>query len=104
VFNYLSTGRQTVSRKAMKNRLMAKIGRTVAVRGAGFSGCGKARSAPPEAMKRQDWFFGRAVEWAAFLSGQDAVAADWRHWASPKRCVEELEEDQADGIALPASR
>jgi hypothetical protein len=45
----------------------------------------------------------QAVELATFLFGQDAVAAEWRHEAGRKRCVdlfEELEEDQADRVAL----
>ena len=41
----------------------------------------------------------QAVELAAFLFGQNAVATVWCHQAGGKRCVdffEEFEEDQAD--------
>jgi hypothetical protein len=45
----------------------------------------------------------QAVELASFLVGEDAVAVEWREQAGRKRRIdlfEELEEDQADGIAL----
>src|ERR1017187_1591427 len=45
----------------------------------------------------------QAVELAALLFGQEAVVTKWRQQAGGERCVdlfEELEEDEADGVAL----